>query len=476
MGDLEARKERIASALGEIGQGHVLRWWPELTVDRRAAFLDQLDAIDWDGFARRTELLRHESADEKFSEKLRTAPCVSLPVNEAEREQYLAARRRGEELIAAGRIGALMVAGGQGSRLGYNHPKGMYQIGPVTERSLFQIHAEKLLVRGRRAGVAIPWCIMTSSATHDETVAHFEERNYYGMDPADVRFFGQEMIPAVDRQRRLMLADKDRVFVNPNGHGGTLKALYDEGVLDWLAERGVTDAYYFQVDNCGLDVADPAFIGNHDIAGSEMSSKALRKTHAGEGLGVFGLVGDDVRVIEYSDLDARLADERDGDGELRYWMGSPAVHVLNLAFVRRLNEGGFKLPWHLAQKSISCIDEQGERVDDEEKNGVKFETFIFDALSFAANPLIFEMSRAEEWAPLKRPEGEESPATVRAFLHNLYADQLREAGVPLPEDYAGRIEISPLFALDAEDIKAGLDPADIDLSGDILIGVDGIVR
>ena len=181
-------------------------------------------------------------------------------------------------------------------------------------------------------------------------------------------------------------------------------------------------------------------------------------------------------MIEYSDFDPELAAERDGDGELLYWMGSPAVHVLNLAFVRRLNEGGFKLPWHLAEKSISCINERGERVDPEEKNGVKFETFIFDAVPLAGNPLIFEMSRAEEWAPLKRPQGEESPATVRAFLRDLYAGWLREGGVPLPEDFGGDIEISPLFALDAEDVKARLDPAAVDLSGDILIGAGGIVR
>jgi len=181
-------------------------------------------------------------------------------------------------------------------------------------------------------------------------------------------------------------------------------------------------------------------------------------------------------VIEYSDFDPKLAEERDGDGELRYCMGSPAVHVLNLAFVRKLNEGGFKLPWHLAEKSIPYVNERGERVDPGEKNGVKFETFIFDALPLAGNPLIFEMSRVEEWAPLKRPAGEESPAAVRAFLDNLYAGWLREGGVPLPGDFAGDIEISPLFALDAEDVKAKLDPAAVDLSGNILIGADGIVR
>jgi len=472
--DLEMRKCRIERELAALGQAHVFRWWPELSREGRERLLTQLEVLDLEGFRHRLQLLRTGGRGKKFIGKMTTPDYIRLPRTPEEKQRFAEARACGERLLSEGRVGVVMVAGGQGTRLGYHHPKGMFPIGPVTERSLFQIHAEKIIARGRRHGTSIPWCIMTSEATHAETVAFFEKNRAFGLAEKDLRFFRQEMIPAVDHEHRLILEAKDRIFCNPNGHGGTLKAMWEEGVVEWLERRGVTGVYYFQVDNAGLNLVDPVFLGFHHLAGAEMSCKALIKKAPEERLGIFGLVDGVLHVIEYSDFDPIMAAERDANGELVYCLGSPAVHTLSLGFIRRLNESGFALPYHIAEKTMPCIDERGQFV--ERKNGLKFETFIFDALPLAKKWVILEMDRQEEWAPLKNRDGDESPATVRAFLTETAARWLEAAGCRVPR-IEGRpavhIEISPLYALDAEELAQKLKGVRLNIKSDLVIGPEG---
>jgi UDP-N-acetylglucosamine/UDP-N-acetylgalactosamine diphosphorylase len=477
--NLEHRKSAVEKLLKSLGQEHVLRFWPELNEHHREALLAQTEDIDYADLARRIEMFRAGGISAKFSGHLTAPEYVALPQNPAGEGRFDNARHAGEELIGAGKIGIVMVAGGQGSRLGYEHPKGMYPIGPVTDRSLFQLHAEKIIARGKRAGGRIPWSIMTSETTHEETVAFFREKKFFGIAESDVMFFQQEMIPAIDRNGKLILAGKHQIFMNPNGHGGTLKAMKDEGVLDWFAAKGVTDAYYFQVDNAGLEVADPAFLGFHAMAEADMSNKALMKIAPEDKLGNYGIIEGKLSVIEYSDFDPELAKLRDANGQLVYRLGSPAVHILNLDFVRRLNEGVFALPYHVAEKSVQCINENGELVTPKEKNGIKFETFIFDALPLTRQWMILEMSREREWAPVKNATGIESPGSTREFLTEMYAAWLESAGVKIPRA-AGKskikIEISPVFALDAAELKSKLNPKSVDPRHDIAIGPNGPVK
>jgi UDP-N-acetylglucosamine/UDP-N-acetylgalactosamine diphosphorylase len=436
------------------GQTHLLAGWDHLSAAERAEFIEQLAAID---LAELFTLARkvHEIAAPNPDE------IAPLPVEPA--EQPSADRARGEEALRRGEVAALIVAGGQGSRLGFDKPKGMFSVGPLSGASLFQIHAEKLLALARRYGRSIPFLIMTSPATDDDTRAYFEENRYFGLEPRSVIFFQQGTMPAVGAaDHRLLLEKRGRLFLNPNGHGGTLTALAERGVLDQLREREVKHVFYFQVDNPLLRICEPGFIGRHIAADSEASSKVVFKEAPGEKVGVFAVVNGRCGMIEYSDLPRELAEAREADGTLRFRAGNPAIHLFSLDFLTRVTGTG-GLPYHVAKKAVPHFDpETGEQVDPgPEPNALKFERFIFDALPLAERWLAIEARRDEEFAPLKNAEGADSPETVRQAQLALHARWLERAGVPTR---GHPVEVSPLFALDHDELKSKL-PSEFTVDG-----------
>jgi len=293
-----------------------------------------------------------------------------------------------------------------------------------------------------------------------------------------VRFFRQRMIPALDRNLRLVLVAKDQILLSPNGHGGTLTALAESGMLDDMERRGVKEISYFHVDNALAPAADPVFVGSHSLAGAEMSCKALWKREPEEPLGAFVRVADagapESRLVvrEYSDLTREQMHERTAGGQLLYGLGSIAIHALRVDFVRGETQSGFKLPFHLAEKSSPFLDESGALVQPKDKNVYKFETFIFDALRDARRTIVLEIRREEEFSPLKKATGKDSPETCRRDMSALYAGWLEQAGVRVPRDEQGAprnpIEISPLCALDAAELAARV-PRDLNAAGPILL-------
>src|ERR1700722_1026949 len=225
------------------GHGHVLNWWDRLSEDEQVELHDQLAALDLEHLRKLYEG-RDQASFVPPPEKIKPIPVVRIGTDEVE------ARRLGEEALRAGRVACVLVAGGQGSRLGFEHPKGMFSIGPVTGKSLFQIHAEKVLALARRYGQPVPLLVMTSDATHAETLEYFEQNGRFGLPPGDVAFFRQGTMPALHLTTGKLLMEKPgRLFTSPNGHGGTLTALNDSGLLETMAGRGVTQIFYFQVDN-----------------------------------------------------------------------------------------------------------------------------------------------------------------------------------------------------------------------------------
>jgi len=453
VGKLRAEAERH-------GQGHVFRWWDELDGVQREALVAQVAAIDF-ALVRRLLAERLEGSSEGPGlDGLEPFEPIPLPATAEQHAERRRAAARGEAAIRAGQAAALVVAGGQGTRLGYDAPKGVYPAGPISGKSLFRLHAEKILAASRRYGVAIPWYVMTSEATDAPTRAYFAEHDYLGLPPDDVLFFRQGSLPAAGLDGRVLLAAKGRVATSPNGHGGTLDALRDTGMLADLRRRGIRVLSYFQVDNPLIRIIDPVFLGYHVERGSDFSSKALPKRDAEEGLGVFCLAGDRVHVVEYSDLPAEHKYARRPDGELRFSAGSIAIHALSVDFIERLGAEGIALPYHRALKKVPCIDDAGRRVEPGEPNGVKFERFIFDALPHANHPVVMMVARAEEFAPIKRAEGEDSPATARQAQVNLFGEWLERAGVAVARDaeghVVGSIEISPLYALDADELRSRL--------------------
>jgi UDP-N-acetylglucosamine/UDP-N-acetylgalactosamine diphosphorylase len=460
--------QEVMKRVRAAGQEHVFSFWDKLSEDSQRQLLHQLSLIDFDLMARLyREYIAHKKSPEVSA--MEPAKIISLAHQRANPQEIQQMQARGEAMLRAGKIAAVLVAGGQASRLGFDKPKGEYPIGPVSQKSLFQLHAEKLLATARRYRTRIPWYIMTSDTNDGEIRAFFEQNNLFGYPPADLFFFEQEMMPAIDEHGKLILDAPDHIFMNPNGHGGTLTALEKSGALADMRRRGIEEIFYFQVDNVLLQMCDPLFIGYHVTASAEMSAKVCAKRDPCEKVGVIGRVVDPasgkagkLKVIEYSDMSKADKEARNSDGTLKYNAGSIAIHLFNVDFIAREVNGGTKLPWHVAHKQIPYIDAGGKMMQPDQPNGYKFETFIFDALSDARQVALLEVERRFEFSPVKNATGEDSPQTAQHDLCEMYAHWLEQAGVKMPRDTAGRLtarlEISPLFALDAPELAKKIPP------------------
>jgi UDP-N-acetylglucosamine/UDP-N-acetylgalactosamine diphosphorylase len=371
----------------------------------------------------------------------------------AEEREAHAARAEGAALLAAGRVGYLLVAGGQASRLGYDGPKGAFQIGPLSGYTLFEYHARRLLAARRRHGCRTPWYVMTSQENQAATRACFEQYGYFGLDPADVRFFAQAMVPAIDQAGRILMSSPCRPFLAPSGHGGSIAAFAASGCLDHARALGLEQISYFQVDNPLARPADALFIGLHARAGAGMSSKVVAKLDPHEKVGVLARSGGALGCIEYSDLPEELRHAQDPDGQLAFRAGNIALHVLALDFLEELARGELRLPWHVARKEMLVHTKAGPaRV-----RGAKFETFVFDALGRSPRSVVLEVERALEFSPVKNQSGQDSPASARADLCRLHSSWVRAAGLELPR---ATVEGQPAVEVDpglAEDLESFLE-------------------
>ncbi len=446
-------------------QEHLLFGWDSLSEADRKRWVEELDELDFVQLAKLYN--RRNEPHAALPARERIAP---LPV-ELRSEVSAKSYAIGEEAIRKGRVAVLLVAGGQGSRLGTDRPKGVYPVGPISGASLFQIHAEKVLALQRRYHATIPLLIMTSPATHSETVAYFEEQSYFGLPKDDVYFFEQGTMPAIDlRTGSLLLEAPGKLCRSPNGHGGTITALADSGLLINMKADGIEQIFYFQVDNPLVRVADPAFIGRHVETQSEVSSKVVFKEHPEEKVGILSLVDDRCSIIEYSDLPKDMAEERTSAGELVYRAGSPAIHIFSISFLERITTSTQHLDYHIARKKVPCLDRDGQPFQPTSENAIKCELFIFDALPMADRWMAMAVDRADEFAPLKNATGADSPETVRHLMMERAARMLESAGVDVPRENGELkypLEISPLFALDERDCQRKI-PASFPINGPTL--------
>ncbi|OHD69217.1 MAG: hypothetical protein A2W19_06075 [Spirochaetes bacterium RBG_16_49_21] len=432
----------------EHNQEHVFEYWDELSDADRGELLDDLSDIDFD-LLRKLLSFKESIQDTNFD----PAPCIPLPGTEREKSAYLAAGETGAAYVRKGKVAAFVVAGGQGSRLGYEGPKGMLRIGPASNRSLFQIHAEKILKYSRKYNTAVPFLIMTSRSNHYETARYFSENDFFGLSPEDVFIFPQNMIPSLDAEGKLVLETRKSVFKNPDGHGGSLHALHTSGVLAQLKNRGIETISYFQVDNPLVKIIDPAFIGFHVMAGADISSKAVKKAYLGEKVGVFvRFGGGSIGVVEYSDLPEGKLHDRDENGNLRFSSGNIAVHLFGREFVGRVASGaGIALPFHRARKKINAL--RGGTTAEIE--GLKFEKFVFDALPLADKNIVLEVVREDEFAPVKNASGVDSIESAQKLMMDQHRKWLAGRGIRIPKK-TRIIEISPLAAVEPDDINTDL--------------------
>jgi UDP-N-acetylglucosamine/UDP-N-acetylgalactosamine diphosphorylase len=451
-------KEALPDQLARFNQQHLLAFWDELSEPERSVLADQIAHVD---FAALADLKKKELEPTDFAAlAARAEPPPTLRLgasdNRIPRDE---AQATGVAAFSRGKVGAILVAGGQGTRLGFPHPKGMFPIGPISKAPLFQLLFEKLLALARRYGRTVPLYLMTSPATHEETVAYLNEQQRFGLSADDLHIFCQAQMPAVEISTgRLLLEEKSRLALSPDGHGGMLAALVKSGGLADMARRCLAHLLYFQVDNPIAEFGDPEFLGYHLLAGSEMTSQVIRKSEPLERVGNVVSVNGHLQVIEYSDLPEAVARLTNPDGSLRFWAGSIAVHIFEREFLERMQTDAAALPFHVAKKKVPHIDAAGGRVEPQAPNAIKFERFIFDLLPSAARAIVVEIDAAKGFAPVKNAPGEkqDTPEAVQAAIVALHTDWLRQAGATVARGTP--VEISPLFALDANELAGKIAP------------------
>jgi UDP-N-acetylglucosamine/UDP-N-acetylgalactosamine diphosphorylase len=425
--------EDVRARLAACGQGHVLRFWDVLDGAQRARLLAQEADLELDTLARhRARALALAAA---LQERVAPAPVERLPERGGDEAAWARARAAGEVLLAEGRVAALVLAGGQGTRLGHPGPKGAFPLGPVSGRTLFGLQAQRLRRLARRHGRPVPWYVMTSAATDAATRACFAREGCFGLDPADVIFFRQAEMPVLDPEGRLLLAAPDRIATAPDGHGGAIPALARTGALRDAEERGIEVLFSYQVDNPLARIGDPLLLGFHALRGAEMTSKVVRKRAPDERVGTLVQRDGSLAVVEYTELREPHRSSRNDAGELAFWAGAIGIHALDRRFVARVAEAAEEaLPYHLSPKRVTTIDARGERLVPAEHNAVKLERFVFDALPRAAMALAVEVRREEEYSPIKNAEGSESPASARRDLVACVRRWLEAAGIALPAE------------------------------------------
>jgi UDP-N-acetylglucosamine/UDP-N-acetylgalactosamine diphosphorylase len=449
--------QEIIEKLKAAGQEQLLNFQSELNDEQKKNLLAQIENIDFDYINGLVKSHVQQKPETKIPSDLSPAPFFPAAPKDAEQSKlYEEAKTKGVELLKAGKVAALTVAGGQGTRLGFDGPKGTFPITPIKNKTLFQYFAESILRANKKYGCEIQWFIMTSLLNDKTTQEFFKDNNYFGLNPSSVMFFTQGTMPCIGYDGKILLASKDSLALAPDGHGGTLLALKISGALDKMKASGIELISYFQVDNPLVSIANPLFLGLHCLEKSEMSAIMLSKTGPYEKLGNFCVSNGRLEIIEYSDLPNHLAEARNEDGSLQFIAGSPAIHVISREFVEKLTATGkLDLPWHRADKKVPFIDSEGNEVSPDSPNAVKLESFIFDALPLASKTMVLEARREEEFAPTKNPTGVDSVESCREMLIERDIKRLEKAGVEIPQKEDGSpdcsIELSPKTFLDDED-------------------------
>ncbi|MBN2297468.1 MAG: UDPGP type 1 family protein [Deltaproteobacteria bacterium] len=451
----------LEKRLREIGQDHIAK-----LLEHSAEFIspdmlrDDLDQVDI------SLVMKLVKGDHLFKEqeKISVEPASVVPASFTYTEEAALYREHGEDLIRQGRIAALIVAGGQGSRLGIDAPKGIVEVAPLSSKSLFCLHSQKLLALCRKYRTTIPVFIMTSRTNDAQTKTYFSVNDYFGLDKNHVHFFMQGMLPSITPEGKFLLSREGGLFMNPDGHGGTFSALKKNGCLDIMKSRDIEEIFYFQVDNPLVRVCDPLFVGLHNRSIADMSSKVTRKLSYEEKVGVIAQVNGKTQVIEYSDMSDDMRYATDEMEEMLYWAGNLAIHMIRRDFAETFTQEGLLLPYHHADKTIPTLNSNGNPV---EEKGIKFETFIFDALPLAEKTITLEVLRDEEFAPVKNMTGEDSLESSREMQSALYRSWLEEAGIKVSKDI--KVEISPLFALEKTDILGHISEIPDKIENDIYL-------
>ncbi|MBQ8181812.1 MAG: UDPGP type 1 family protein [Ruminococcus sp.] len=393
--------------LSEYGQEHILRYYDELSDDEKNGLLRQIEVTDF-SVINDLKTRNEESGNRGVLEPLGAVTIEDIQKN---KEEYL---KVGIEAIKAGKAAAVMLAGGQGTRLGFNSPKGMFNIGENKELYIFQCQINNLLDVVKLTGEYIPLYIMTSEKNNSETIDFFEKNNYFGYNSSYVKFFIQDMAPSVDFNGKIFMESKSEMAVSPNGNGGWFSSIVRAGLLDEIREKGIEWINVFAVDNVLQRIADPMFIGAVISSGMQSGSKVVSKVSPDERVGVLCLEDGKPSIVEYYEMTDEMRFLLDKNGELSYKYGVILNYLFNVnKAVEILNN---KMPIHIVEKKIPCMNDEGVLVTPEKPNGFKFETLVLDMIHMQDNCLSYEVIRNKEFAPVKNATGADSVESARLLL------------------------------------------------------------
>ena len=398
--------EEAKSKLEKYDQLHVLKYYEELSTEEKEELLTQIEETDF-------EVLKYCNKKEQLTEKGTIEPLAAMQLDTIEKSREMF-EQIGLDAIKAGKIGAVLLAGGMGTRLGSDDPKGMYNIGLTKDVYIFQRLIENLMDVVKRADAWVPLFIMTSDKNNDATISFLNEHDFFGYNADYVTFFKQEMAPAADYNGKVYMEAKNKISTSPNGNGGWFASMNSCGVLKQIRESGIEWLNVFAVDNVLQRIADPCFVGATIAADCAVGSKVVKKNAPDEKVGVMCLEDGRPSIVEYYELTEELMNAKDENGEPAYNYGV----ILNYLFREKDLEEllAKELPLHIVEKKIPYIDENANLIKPEEPNGYKFENLVLDMIHKLDSCLPFEVVRNKEFAPIKNKTGVDSVESARELL------------------------------------------------------------
>lgn len=455
---MEALKENLK----DCGQQHLLRFWDQLSEQERSELrqdISNLDLSEVTSYYRRAIDASSSTSKTMLDDEVAPIPQENIASAETSTNDQLETYEKlGLQEIADGRVAVLLMAGGQGTRLGVTYPKGMYDVGLPSGKTLFQLQAERILRLQKLAEEEckkegeITWYILTSRATHETTVAFLRGNNYFGLKEGNVKAFEQGMLPCFTLDGKIILDQKHTISKAPDGNGGLYRALKVQGVLDDMVERGIRSVHAHSVDNILIKVADPIFLGYCLSQKTDCGVKVIVKSSPSEPVGVVCKVGETYRVVEYSEISPATAELRRAGGQLAYNAANICNHYFTVDFLSRIgNVHEKEMELHAAKKKIPYVDDDGTRRVPETPNGIKIEKFVFDVFVFAKKFRVWQGVREEEFSPLKNADsaGQDCPTTARTDLLKLHKKWLLAAGA---KSVDGNVEVSPLLSYAGENL------------------------
>ena len=449
--------EETIAAYEAAGQGHVFSEFSELSADSQQSFLKEAKEIDLDLVASLFAIYKSGKTEEISTDFSPFPNILNLPSATSGYQSVL--RKDGLSLIGQNKAAVLTFAGGQGTRLGVPYPKGMYDISLISHKTLFQLFAERLIGLRNIAGshsAPIPWLIMVNGETYDQMHGFFAENSYFGLEKSQVFFFKQAMLPALDFEGKIIMSEKHKICMAPNGNGGVYEGLLQSGGLEWLENKGVKYLHICGIDNVLVKICDPLFLSFAENNDADVTTKVVEKSSYKESVGVLGLRDGKQSIIDYSELSEEMAKLEDSNGKLLYFGGNILNHFFKIDFLRRVTSSLdiLRSKYHIAVKKIPFYA-NGVKSTPTEANGVKFELFYFDIFSLATTSAAMEVTRAEEFAPVKNATGVDSPESARNLVSDLHLQWVKKAGGILPHSIpAGCVcEISPLVSVAGENLE-----------------------